>query len=323
MKYKVPLAIAATVILLVGAGASWIWHRDGAYGFNTLLRRGGTYWITVKRDDPKLSPSMRLALQDNPPVGVAGAFQWRELEPGYEVAEMPVMAGGTEADRILLNRIDPARFKFVARNAPAGDKGLDEWEKALPNAVLIVNGSYYDLHGDPDTPIISEGVSMGPSTYDAKAGAFVANDGSADIKELANQPWQSAIAGAENAMVSYPLLIGTDGQTHVATGSKWLANRTFVGKDGHGRIIVGTTREAFFPLAALAAFLKSSPLDLKVALNFDGGPIACQSVRLDGFERKFYATWESQLHGGDVKLLRWPFANATWAMPMILEVERR
>jgi hypothetical protein len=124
-------------------------------------------------------------------------------------------------------------------------------------------------------------------------------------------------------MVSYPLLIGTDGQTHVAASSRWLANRTFVGKDGQGRIIVGTTREAFFPLAALAAFLKSSPLDLKLALNFDGGPISCQSVRLDGFERKFYAKWESQLHGDDVRLLRWPFANASWAMPMILEVERR
>lgn len=35
-------------------------------------------------------------------------------------------------------------------------------------------------------------------------------------------------------MVSYPLLIGTDGQTHVVTSSKWLANRTFVGKDGQG-----------------------------------------------------------------------------------------
>jgi hypothetical protein len=323
LKYKISFAIAAAAIVLLGAGACWVWERNGAYGFNTIIRRGGTYWITLKKDDPKLSPSMRLALRDNPPVGVAGAFEWRELEPGYEVAEMPVMADGAEADRILLNRIDPALFKFVARNAPAGDKGIDEWEKALPKAVLIVNGSYYDLRGNPDTPIISEGVPMGPTSYDAKAGAFVASDGSADIRELANQPWQAAISGAQNAMVSYPLLIGTDGQTHVATSSKWLANRTFVGKDGQGRIIVGTTKEAFFPLAALAEFLKSSPLDLKVALNFDGGPIACQSVRLDGFERKFYARWESQLHGDDVKLLRWPFANATWAMPMVLEVERR
>ncbi len=73
----------------------------------------------------------------------AGAYELREIKPRYEVAEMPVIADGKEDDRILLNRIDPTRFKFIARNAPAGDKGIDECEKALPNAVLIVNGSYF------------------------------------------------------------------------------------------------------------------------------------------------------------------------------------
>ncbi|MGO7319400.1 hypothetical protein ACCS95_06630 [Rhizobium ruizarguesonis] len=85
---------------------------------------------------------------------------------------------------------------------------------------------------------------------------------------------------------------------------------------------MGTTKEAFFPLAAQAEFLKSAPLELKIALNFDGGPIACQSVRLNGFQRKFYAQWEAQVNGDEVKLLRWPFGKR-WAMPMVLTVERR
>jgi hypothetical protein len=118
--------------------------------------------------------------------------------------------------------IDPALFRFVALNSANGDKGIDEWEKALPTAVLIVNGSYYDLKGRPDTPIISNGVAIGPTTYDAKAGAFTAGDGFASIKELSNQTWQTALTGATNAMVSYPLLIGSDGQTHVRTASRWL-----------------------------------------------------------------------------------------------------
>jgi len=233
------------------------------------------------------------------------------------------MVDGREVDRILLSRIDPALYRFVARNAPNGDKGIDEWEQALPKSLLIVNGSYYDLKGKPDTPIISNGIAMGPATYDAKAGAFIAGDGFADIKDLTRQNWQAAFTGAANAMVSYPLLIGADGQTHVTTKSRWLANRTFVGKDGAGRIIVGTTKEAFFPLGPLAEFLKNSPLDLKMALNFDGGPIACQSVRLPGFQRKIYAHWEAQVHGDEVRLLRWPISSATWAMPMVLTVERK
>jgi hypothetical protein len=88
-------------------------------------------------------------------------------------------------------------------------------------------------------------------------------------------------------------------------------------------MIVGTTREAFFSLARLAPFLKAAPLDLKMALNLDGGPIACQSVRLPGFSRKFYAQWESQYHDGKASLLRSPLSEPHWAMPMVLSVQRR
>nr|WP_245355572.1 phosphodiester glycosidase family protein [Rhizobium leguminosarum] len=266
---------------------------------------------------------MRLALNRVIPAVQPGPLTWREPEAGFEVAELPVLADGREVDGIFLSRIDPARFRFVTRNAAAGDTGIDEWEKALPNAVLIVNGSYYDKHGRPDTPFISEGVAMGPQQYDAKAGAFVADQDAADIRDLTRQDWQAAFAGASNAMVSYPLLIGDDGQTHVNVKSRWLANRTFVAKDELGRIVIGTTKEAFFSLDRLAEFLKTSPLNLKVALNLDGGPIACRSVRLNGYRQKFYARWEAQVDDDSVNLLRWPISEANWAMPMVLTVERK
>jgi Phosphodiester glycosidase len=321
---KRKLTVLSLVLLLVTVGTcGWLWQRNGAYGFNVLFRRGGTYWIHVNADDSRLSPSMRLALYDPPSVAAPGTLTWTEIDKGFEVAELPAIANGSEVDRILLGRIDPARFRFVVRNAADGAKGLDEWEQALPNAVLIVNGSYYDLKGRPATPFMSERELLGPRNYDAKAGAFVAGNNTAAIRDLSQQDWQDAFAGAANAMVSYPLLIGNDGQTHVAVKSRWLANRTFVGQDTRGRIVIGTTKEAFFSLEHLAEFLQNSPLELATALNLDGGPIACQSVRLNGFHRKLYAHWEAQVNRDQVSLLRWPFAEATWAMPVVLVVERR
>ncbi|NEJ71759.1 hypothetical protein GR197_14595 [Rhizobium phaseoli] len=320
---KILFGLIAILAVVIVAGAGWLWQVAGAYGFNTVLRRGGTYWIDVKPDDERLSASMRLALNRVIPAVQAGPLSWQEPEAGFEVAELPVLADGREVDRIFLSRIDPARFRFVTHNAAAGDTGIDEWEKALPNAVLIVNGSYYDKHGRPDTPFISEGVAMGPQQYDAKAGAFIADQDAADIRDLTRQDWQAAFAGASNAMVSYPLLIGDDGQTHVNVKSRWLANRTFVAKDELGRIVIGTTKEAFFSLDRLAEFLKTSPLNLKVALNLDGGPIACRSVRLNGYRQKFYARWEAQVDDDSVNLLRWPVSEANWAMPMVLTVERK
>ena len=306
----------AVVICIVVVACGWFWLTYDAYGFNVILRRGGSYWKTVKLDDPHLSPAMRVALREPAPAATSGPLVWLEVEKGYEVAELPVLVDGQEVDRILLNRIDPARFRFVARNAPNGDLGIDEWERTLPKAVLIVNGSYFGLKGRPDTPFVSEGIASGPSEYLASADA-------ATVQDLSHQTWQAALKGARNAMVSYPLLIGEDGETHVESKSRWLANRTFVAEQPDGRIIVGATREAFFSLDRLADFLRRSPLKLRVALNLDGGPIACQSVRLHGFRRKFYARWEAQVSGDKVRLLSWPRSQATWAMPVVLTVERK
>ena len=121
-------------------------------------------------------------------------------------------------------------------------------------------------------------------------------------------------------MVSYPLLVA-GGTTGVAHPSQWLANRSFVGQDVGGRIIIGTTTDAFFTLDRLAHFLLKAPLGLTVALNLDGGPIASQGVSLNGFDRRTYGRWEAQVEGSRVKLLTWPYG--TVAMPIVIAVYRK
>ena len=118
-------------------------------------------------------------------------------------------------------------------------------------------------------------------------------------------------------MVSYPLLVA-NGATRVARPSRWLANRSFVGQDNSGRIIIGTTADAFFSLDHLAQFLLKAPLALTLALNLDGGPVANQGVLLNGFERRTYGKWETQVDRDRVQLLTWPYG--TMAMPIVLAV---
>lgn len=317
-----PLALALAIAAVIVAVA-WLWMAHGSYGLGVLMRRGGSYWVSMTRDDPRLSPAMRLALRDLPPVAEAGPFEWHDAEPGFELAETPVLAEGRQVDGIMLARVDPHRFRFVARNAPAGDKDIDQWAQSLPGALLIVNGSYYDGKGLPDTPIISEGVAAGPANYDARGGALVDDGETARLIDLAGKEWRTELAGAKNAMVSYPMLIGADGGTRTGSDSRWLANRTFLGWDRSGRIVIGTTREAFFSLARLAIFLKTAPLDLRLVLNLDGGPIACRSLNLTGVRQTFYAQWESQFQENKVSLLRSLVQSAPWAMPMVLSIERR
>lgn len=307
-------------LLLCALLLGGVWLRWGAFGVNTVLRHGGTFlvhggswWVEVAEDDARISPAMRLALLQAPPAA-PGALRWRRIAPGFESGELPVLADGVVVDRILLARIDPELYRFEVHSAPAGNRDLDGWMREL-GAALVVNGSYYSPQGAPATPVLSGGAALGPGYYDAHAGAFVASPRSAGIRTLGDTDWREAFSGASDAMVSYPLLVSAG---PAPRRSRWLANRSFVGRDRQGRVLIGTTADAFFSLDRLAAFLRAAPLDLELALNLDGGPVACQGIALNGYTRKTYGQWELQVRDGQPRLLDWPYGPAP--MPLVLAV---
>ncbi|WP_203070667.1 phosphodiester glycosidase family protein [Falsiroseomonas ponticola] len=314
--------LAGLALLAILAGLAWAYAQAGLYGVTIVLRRGGSYWVDVTRDDARLSPSMRLALRDPMPEVRAGPIAWRSLAEGFEVAEMPVLAGEAEVDRLLLARIDPRHFRLIARAAPAGNRDLQDWRRAL-GAVLVVNGSFYDRYGDPDTPMVSDGQRLGPATYEARHGAVVSDASGTRLLDLRGQDWRAALAGARDGVVSWPLLLAPDGSIRAAGDPRWLANRSFLAEDRAGRILIGTTADAFFSLRRFADFLRDAPLDLSIALNLDGGPVACQGIRLAGYERDFCGLWETQTVEDRIRLLHWPLWWRRFGLPVVLAVVPR
>ena len=204
--------IFKTVCIALGIIIGSSRQASTGYGFNVVMRQGGSVWVVSGPADPRISPSMQLALTQANPKATSGDFSWREIRPGFQVSELPVLAGGAEVDRIVLARIDPARFRFAVKNRPSGDKDLQGWMKLL-GAALVINGSYFSSDGTPVTPLLSDGVRSGPADYDATHGAFVASKSSAGVEDLATRHWSTAFAGTDNAMVSYPMLIGSDGNS--------------------------------------------------------------------------------------------------------------
>ena len=110
------------------------------------------------------------------------------------------------------------------------------------------------MKGEPDTPFLSEGAALGPSDYKSTHGAFVAANGAAHVADLKDKEWRDAFAGNTNAFVSYPLLLDDSGLSR-AKSSQWLAGRSFVAEDASGRIVIGTTVDAFQSLDHLAGVL--------------------------------------------------------------------
>src|SRR5262245_3287868 len=178
---RVALMAAGGLSLVAGLAVAGVFIRTGWYGLNTMLRTP-MIWVAVAPDDPRLSRSIRLALQQTPPVATAGTFAWTKRADGLESGELPAVVGDDEVDRVLLARLDPRKYRFQTRNRPSGDWDLADWMRAL-GATVVINGSYFDRYGAPATPFLELGVRSGPRDYRATHGAFVVSNNFAGVRD--------------------------------------------------------------------------------------------------------------------------------------------
>jgi len=245
---------------------------------------------------------------------------WTKAQDGFDIAWLDVKVGDDVIDGIALARIDPSQHRFAVLQEPSGKKHLEDWMRDT-GAELIVNASYYDRKGAPATPVVNQGIVSGPLDYQSQHGAFVIKARRGDIRDLRIDQWRDLFEHAEAGLVSYPLLVAPGGVKRTAA-SQWLANRSFIGVDNQGRVLIGTTQSAFFSLDRLAEFLKIVIPDLKAALNLDGGPVASQAIELGDVRRTIHGRWELQGQNGKGRLL--PISVfMTAPMPVVIAVFKR
>lgn len=295
-----------------------VWGYSAYVGAPAIAFENGILWFSMRDDAPWLPTRVKASLETPFEAVTPGRVEWRSLQPGFDVAELPVVVGGIEHDRVYLTRIDPARFRFIVRNDPANSHTVDDWLRDL-HAVAAINGSYFGRDFRPSTPVVIDGARSGPADYDAQQGMFIATAGSARIQDLAHANWREVIRNADSAMVSYPMLIDANGQSRAPSGTRWLASRSFVAQDHNGMIILGSAPRGFFTLERLADFLRRADLNIALALNLDGGPVACQGVAINGYRRVVYGELEMQASPGIVRTM--PTSRVFHAtLPMVLAV---
>jgi hypothetical protein len=83
---------------------------------------------------------------------------------------------------------------------------------------------------------------------------------------------------------------------------------------------LGTTKDAFFSLDRVAAFLRAAPLTLKLALNLDGGPLACHAIAFKAYRRDVCGQWETATDNEELRLLKPLFGNRRWGLPIAMAV---
>ncbi|MEM7819389.1 MAG: phosphodiester glycosidase family protein [Candidatus Aenigmatarchaeota archaeon] len=222
---------------------------------------------------------------------------WCELRKGLYFTRLIVYRDNEPVDSMGLVKADPNYNKFRVFHDRENPKTIEKWQE-YTNADVIFNSSYYQDTLDPVGLIITNGKMKGPKVNKAMKGMFVAEpvddrkpkatiiDFSEELFDYKNPKWMEGVQ-------SFPMLLDKNGNIGVKN-SRWYANRTVLCTDRDGNIIVLTTEGGYFSLYDMGLFLRESELNIKNALNMDGGYEAEMMVKTDKLIYLTYGQWETQ-----------------------------
>lgn len=201
-------------------------------------------------------------------------YTWQTIGKGLSFTRIEVVEKKNVAESLAVVRIDPNLNSF--RLFHGTPKRIGEWREQT-GASIIFNGSYFTGQGQPCALVLIDGKPVGPLKNPAMRGMFVAEPKGvspdlprATILDLTAAPVDIAKLPWNQGLMSFPLLLDSRGRIRVKH-SDLQAQRTVICTDRRGNILICHTAGDYFTLYDLAKFLKSSALEIDVALNLDGG----------------------------------------------------
>jgi hypothetical protein len=205
----------------------------------------------------------------DPPAPGATASGWTLIAPGIERRELALPTASASAQgTALVVRADPAVAALRVRYSPGAPRTLGEWQQALPDARVIVNGAFFDEADRALGLIVSDGQVFGQS-FVGFGGMLEVDAAGARVRSLVSNPYRGE--SLWQAVQAFPVLIEQGGVlAPQGDGFDQRSRRTWIGQDRAGRIILGVTHN-LITLADLQAWLLASDLALVVAFALDGG----------------------------------------------------
>ncbi|MFK7803733.1 MAG: phosphodiester glycosidase family protein [Anaerolineae bacterium] len=202
---------------------------------------------------------------------------WITVQAGLETRDLPLLdpETGVVRERLTIIRLDPAQFRFDVGYTPGNPKTIDAWQRDS-GALLVLNAGYFTAEYAATGLTIAQGDSSG-SSYGPFAGMVTINgDAPApnlDVRWLRQTPYSTA-ENLWGAFQAFPILVHSGGTAAFPASSDNgdQAQRTVIGKDKSGRVLILVTRRSWFTLSEMSSWLAQSDLDLQIAVNLDGGP---------------------------------------------------
>ena len=216
---------------------------------------------------------------------------WRELKAGVEfttIAGEPYCRLGSASVAVL--RVDPRRarlrVRYYDRQKPPRLLTVLEWQKSTGALAVFNAGQYY-----PDFRymgvLVCGGDTVSSRPHAEFKAALVADSGRAHVLDLARTPLRSRPRWSDVAQ-SFMLFVRAGGVRVRRSGR--IANRTVVGEDERGWIVVCVS-EGAYTLADFAEVLRRAPLKLTHAMSMDGGLESELVVSARNFRYASFGNW--------------------------------
>ena len=194
------------------------------------------------------------------------AQTWREITPGIEYLDLPgqklPMWTHIHAFRIDLHRQELAIV--LAKTIPSSDQIYAPNFKRYSHSLMAINGGFFSSKSNPLGLRISHYQQINPLKPISWWGVFYIKNQKAHMVNLngfhAKDP-EFAIQAGPRLLVNKDILALKPG----------LANRSAIGIDTNGQVIILVTENLPLSTTELASIMRNPPLNCEQALNLDGG----------------------------------------------------
>jgi hypothetical protein len=202
--------------------------------------------------------------------------EWQAMGRGVE--RLGYVSDEKPTVRMIIYRFEKRLFRtdIVHADVP---KTIRAWRETLPDAIAIVNGTYFHEDLLPSGLLVDEGVRIGTRSFDKDRSGILLLGEHFEIADLSTTDID--LDRYQNYAQSYPFLI-RHRLPVVESDSGQAARRTFIGTD-ENHLYLGIVPDTMVSLYRLADELTQMDIDWQDVLNLDGGSSSAMSVLVEGF----------------------------------------
>ncbi len=213
----------------------------------------------------------------------ATSKDWQDIAPGVSVRlDSVTLTSGVPA-QVTTVRMAQAAGRLRVGYAPGSRALISEWAAAHPTAVAVINGGYFDDAGRTTSLLVSDGVSAGRSYVGFGGMLSMSSKGVVTLRSLRDHPYSSA-EKPRQAIQSFPMLVIDGAAPALPNDNGRYGRRSIVAVDAQSRLLFITV-EGGWTLPETGAWLVGSGLQIRQALNLDGGGSTGMAVQAGSYRR--------------------------------------